>query len=206
MDGFKYGRSVSKEHYLCPWNTSIFYGEVSEKIKSGCYYNCSIDKAKFLSSDELKKILTWFKMHLTNGDQDNLGQIKPLLTDKERISIENRIRKEIRVREKQKKLECSIRIKRASAIIAKHPEYAYLLGIYYGEKTFVSVDDGIIDFDPEGYKQIFGAEKFTYDEYLDVQIRSLGKYRKSFADCYFNYPSDFMGQIERITDKYVCFK
>ena len=61
-------------------------------------------------------------MHLTNGDYDNLGQIKPLLTDKERISIENRIRKEIRVREKQKKLECSIRIKRASAIIANHPE------------------------------------------------------------------------------------
>ena len=80
------------------------------------------------------------------------------------------------------------------------------MGIYYGEKTFVSVDDGIIDFDPEGYKQIVGAEKFTYDEYLDVQIRSLGKYRKSFADCYFNYPSDFMEQIERITDKYVCFK
>ena len=48
-----------------------------------------------------------------------------------------------------------------------------------------------------------------YDEYLDLQMlacESKGKVRWDFAMCYYYIPLEFMGQIERITGKAVCFK
>ena len=47
-DGLKYGRLVQKEHYLCPWNTAILFGNGHGNVHTGCYHSCSIDKAKHL--------------------------------------------------------------------------------------------------------------------------------------------------------------
>lgn len=78
----------------------------------------------------------------------------------------------------------------------------------YGEKTSVLVEGGYIHFDPDELKKLVGAGNMTYDEYLDIQIRSLGRYRSSFEMCYFEIPMGFKGQIEKIAkDKTtICFK
>lgn len=84
--------------------------------------------------------------------------------------------------------------------------FAELKQMYYGEKTLVPVEGGYINFDPNALKKIVGAKNMTYDEYLDVQIRSLGKYRTSFEMCYLEIPMGFKGQIEKISRNAVCFK
>lgn len=76
----------------------------------------------------------------------------------------------------------------------------------YGKKICAETENGIIFFDPDSLKDVVGAEKMTYDEYLDVQIRSLGKIRSNFQMCYFNIPLEFKGQIEKIAKDNVCFK
>ena len=58
----------------------------------------------------------------------------------------------------------------------------------YGEKVCTFVEGGVIYFDPDSLKEVVGAENITYDEYLDIQICSLGKYRSSFEACYLNFP------------------
>lgn len=76
---------------------------------------------------------------------------------------------------------------------------------YYGRKICVLTEGGTIDFDPGKLKQVVGAENMTYDEYIDTQIRSLGKYRGYFEMCYYEMAMRFKGQIEKITEKNVCF-
>ena len=49
-EGLKRGRLIQKEHYFCPWNTAIMYGDGHGKIITGCYHSCSIDKARYLSA------------------------------------------------------------------------------------------------------------------------------------------------------------
>ena len=61
----------------------------------------------------------------------------------------------------------------------------------------VTTYDGVIDFNRAGFKDIVGAEKFTYDDYLDVQIRSFHKTRGWFANCYYNIVLSFKGRIEK---------
>lgn len=47
----------------------------------------------------------------------------------------------------------------------------------------------------------------SYDEYLDVQLASLGHaYRSGFANGIFNYLLEFKGQIEKVKPKHICFK
>lgn len=80
---------------------------------------------------------------------------------------------------------------------------------YYDSKTRLQVYGGIIDFDPDKQNDLVGREKISYDEYLDLQMlacESKGKVRWNFAMCYYYIPLEFMGQIERITGKAVCFK
>lgn len=91
-------------------------------------------------------------------------------------------------------------------MIQKYPEEAELFATHYGEKTIVYTYDGVIDFDLEGCQNIVGAEKFTYDDYIDVQIKSFHKIREWFANCYYNIPLSFKGCIERKTKDNVCFK
>lgn len=79
----------------------------------------------------------------------------------------------------------------------------------YGSKKVLMLYGGCIDFDPDKKEDLVGGDKITYDEYLDLQmisIESKNKVRWSFATCYYNVPSNFMGQIERVTKKAVCFK
>ncbi len=76
----------------------------------------------------------------------------------------------------------------------------------YGQKVCACTEGGVVNFDPDSLKEVVGAEKMTYDEYLDIQIRSLGKYRSYFEMCYFNIPMGFQGQIEKITKTHICFQ
>lgn len=87
-DGLKRGKLIQKEHYLCPWNTAVMYGNGHGNIYTGCYHSCSIEKAKFLSPEMLKSILNRFKSSLASGKYDNKDQITPLLTASEIEYIE----------------------------------------------------------------------------------------------------------------------
>ena len=100
------------------------------------------------------------------------------------------------------------RLKKAAPLIAKYPDEESLLALYYGEKDRVLDEGGIILFDPASQRNVAGAEKFSYNEYLDVQFASLGKkHRPYFANCFFNaVMSHFKGQIEKVRSKHICFK
>ena len=76
----------------------------------------------------------------------------------------------------------------------------------YRQKVCASTEGGVVFFDPDSIKDVVGAEKMEYDEYLDVQIASLGKTRSYFTMCYFNIPLEFKGQIERVTKDNICFE
>lgn len=127
---------------------------------------------------------------------------------KESKHIEERIlagRRECMRNEAKKQQE---RLEKAAVLIAKYPDEESLLALYYGETDCVLEEGGIILFDPASQRNVAGAEKFSYNEYLDVQFASLGKKRRSYlADCFFNAAvSSFKGQIEKITSKHICFK
>ncbi len=77
---------------------------------------------------------------------------------------------------------------------------------HYKQNVCVAMEGGAVLFSPDSLKEVVGAEKMTYDEYLDVQLNSLGKIRGYFETCYFNHPMGFMGQVEKITKDTVCFK
>ena len=207
-EGLKRGRLVQKEHYFCPWNTAIMYGDGHGNIITGCYHSCSIDKARYLSAQKLKEILARFKMRMENGDYDCVDHLSPLLTKDESRHIEDRILAEQYECERCERQKRQERLKKAAALIAKYPDKKSLLALYYGEKDRVLDEGGIILFDPASQCNVAGAEKFSYNEYLDVQFASLGKkYRPSFANCFFNAVMfHFKGQIEKVKPKHICFK
>lgn len=39
-EGLKHDGYVYKEHFLCPWNTAVMYGEGQGNISTGCYHSC----------------------------------------------------------------------------------------------------------------------------------------------------------------------
>ena len=204
-DGLKRGRLVQKEHYLCPWNTAIMFGDGHGNIKTGCYHSCSIDSAKYLSPSMLKDVLLRFKTRMLEGEYDHIEHLNPLLTKDEITYIENQKVKRRNAEEKERKENRDRRRKKAAVLIQKYPDYEELFASYYGEKAIVQTYDGNIDFNPEGYADVVGAERFTYDDYIDVQIRSFHKMRGWFATCYYNIPLSFKGSIEKKTRENVCF-
>lgn len=204
-DGLKRGKLVQKEHYLCPWNTSVLYGSKNGDISNGCYYNCSINRVRCLRGQELRDVLIRFKTRLQKGDYDDSKNLPPLLTKYERKQIEERIRAAQEAKKKEEDNNREKRLKAATNLIAKFPEQTAYFGMYYGENNLVFTYDGTIDFNPDGFHDIVGAEKFTYDEYLSVQIQSFGKQRDWFATCYYNYPVGFMGKIERMNKNRILF-
>lgn len=107
------------------------------------------------------------------------------------------------IRQKQQE-----RLKKAAALVAKYPEKESLLALYYGEKCYVFDEGGFVVFDPGSQRDVVGAEKLSYDDYLDIQFASLGKkHRSCFAGCFFDAViSYFKGQIEKVTPKYICIK
>lgn len=204
-EGLKRGRLVQKEHYLCPWNTAVLYGKGYGNINTGCYHSCSIDKAKYLSEKMTKDVLIRFKDRLLKGAYDCKNNIVPLLTSDEISYIEKEIKKAKRLEEKKRNEKRKARLKKAAALIAKYPSKESLLAAYYGEEDCISNEDGIVFFKPDSQKDVIGADKMSYDEYIDVQLASLGHdYRSGFANGLFNYL--FKGQIEKVNAKHVCFK
>lgn len=149
--GLKGGRLVQKEHYLCPWNTAVLYGSTQGNVHSGCYYSCSIKKAKYLSTEMLKKVLIRFRTCLQNGEYDNFEQLAPLLTSDEAEYIEEQIHLEEAEQQHRWEKERKERLKKAAPLLKKFPDKECLFGSCYGEKELVCTYDGTIDFDPEGY-------------------------------------------------------
>ena len=76
----------------------------------------------------------------------------------------------------------------------------------YGQKVCQMEEKGVINFDPESLNSVVGGEKLTYDEYLEVQKVSLGRQRAAFECCYYNFPMNFKGRIEKKKEKYLCFQ
>lgn len=206
-DGLKHGKLVQKKHDLCPWNTAILYGTGHGNIETGCYHSCSIDRAKYLSEQELKEVLIRFKTRFESGYYEHVDHLRPLLTENEVALIEQRILSKQLENKQRDKLHQQDRLKKAAVLIKKYPNKKGLLTVYYGENACVHEDGGLIFFAPDSRNDVVGAEKMSYDEYLDVQLRSLGSvYRSGFANGIFNYLLGFKGQIEKANTKHVCFK
>ena len=208
-DGLKTGKYVHKEHYLCPWNTAVLYGEGHGNINTGCYHSCSIRDAKYLSAEMLAAVLTRFKEQLLSGKYDNTEKINPLLTENERSCIRQQKILERENQERQWKKEREARAVKAAALIRKYQdneEMKALLTEHYGDDIMVLSGFGNIDFSPDRKADIVGGAKLSYDDYLDIQIQSYGKQRSWFAMCYYNLPDVFMGCIEKKTKKHVCFQ
>ncbi len=206
-EGLKHGKLVQKEHYLCPWNTAVIYGDGHGDIHTGCYHSCSIDKARYLTEQELKQILIRFKMRLSNGDYDNIDHVKPLLSAKECKIIEERILTEKSEKERYDELKRKERLKESAYLVSKYPDKKDLLASCYGEDQLAMEEGGVILFHKDSRLKVVGAERLSYNEYLDIQFASLGQpYRSCFAKCFFNISLGFKGQIQKINSKYVCFK
>lgn len=77
---------------------------------------------------------------------------------------------------------------------------------HYRKNICVATEGGVIFFNPDSQKDVVGAEKISYDEYIDIQLASLGKTRTDFLNLYMNIPLEFKGQIEKINRDRVCFK
>lgn len=76
----------------------------------------------------------------------------------------------------------------------------------YGQNICIMMEGGSINFDPKKRKEVIGAERLAYTEYLDIQLASLGKTRGGFASCFYNFAMGFKGRIEQFTNDRVCFK
>lgn len=205
-EGLKHGKLVQKEHYLCPWNTAILYGSKRGNIETGCYHSCSIEDAKYLSKELLIKVLRSFKKRILNGNLDNLKNITPLLmkSDIEFIEKQKTIERQTEICNRKKE-EAQIQ-EEAAEVISKHPDYAGMIIANYGKRIVQMTEGGSVDFDPEGLKEVVRGEKLTYNDYIDAQINSIGKTHGGFQWCFYNIPFGFKGQIEKITDEYVCFQ
>ncbi len=208
-EGLKKGRLVQKNHYLCPWNTAVLFGEGHGNIQTGCYHSCSINEAKYLSAKMLRDVLLRFKQRVNTGIYDNPAHLKPLLTEREFSYIEQQKEVEKTERELQAKKQYETRIRQSKKLVEKfknNKDIQDLIIGHYGDNIIVASEYGTINFSPKDIKDIVGGEKLTYDDYLEVQFNSKGKYRHDFANCYYNIPMGFMGQVEKITKDKICFK
>lgn len=207
--GLKHGEYVYKDHYLCPWNTAILYGDGHGNIDAGCYHSCSIKEAKLLSAEMLAAALMRFKERLQAGSYDNAAHIGPLLTEDERSYIENQKAIERKRREWQWQEERENKSKKAAALMQKYHDnekIRSLLAAHYGDDMIVLSEFGNLDFSPAGKADVVGGEKLTYDDYIDIQIQSSGKQRSWFEMCYYNMPGQFRGCVEKKTKKRICFQ
>lgn len=210
-EGLKSGRLVFKEHYLCPWNKAVFYGEGNGDIHTGCYHSCSINDAKYLSSEMVKAVLCRFKKRLSSGQYEQLDHVRPLLTQDERVYIEKQKVKQQKQSELQCKKETAYKKKLAAPLLEKYQDNkdttATILGSY-GQNVMVQTEHGYLNFSPSGKVGIEGGESLTYNQYLDLQIQSLGKHRTGFELCYYGGGKfgAFRGEIQKISKGKVCFK
>lgn len=208
-EGLRHGKYVHKEHFLCPWNTAILYGDGHGNITTGCYHSCSIREAKLLSAEMLSAVLTRFKENLQAGNYDSPRHIEPLLTEAEQSYIKDQQAIERKNKERQWQKDRENKTIKAAALLQKYQnneDIKALLLEHYGDNSVVLSEIGCLDFSPTGKLDVVGGEKLTYDDYIDTQIQSSGKQRTWFEMCYYNLPSEFMGCIEKKTKKTICFK
>lgn len=208
-DGLKHGKYVHKEHYLCPWNTAVLYGQGYGNINTGCYHSCSMRDAKYLSAEMLAEVLSRFKEQLQSGKYDNTENIDPLLTEDEQSYIRQQQILERKSWERQWKKDREAKAVKAAALIQKYQDNEHikaLLADHYGEDILVFSEFGNIDFSPARKEDVVGGEKLTYDDYIDIQMISFGKQRTWFEMCYYNFPSEFKGCIEKKAKKNICFQ
>ena len=86
-------------------------------------------------------------------------------------------------------------------------EYYDVIKAHYGSKeSFQDYDGSILSFDKESMKDIVGAEKLSYEDYIDIQIRTGPNYRGSFMLCYYYTPMGFKGEVETFGKGTICFK
>lgn len=77
---------------------------------------------------------------------------------------------------------------------------------HYNSNTVLVGNEGVVDFNPEKKKNVVGAERLTYDEYLDIQWNTSSKARYSFEQCFYEFPMGFKGKIEKKQKTKVCFE
>lgn len=78
---------------------------------------------------------------------------------------------------------------------------------HYGSKESFQKDDGsLLSFDEDEMKDIVGAEKLTYPDFIDIQIQTGTDYRGSFMLCYYYSTGEFKGEVETFGKGTICFK
>ena len=86
-------------------------------------------------------------------------------------------------------------------------EFYGAITAHYGSKeSFQHYDGGLLNFDENAMKDIVGAEKLTYPEFIDIQIQTGKDYRGSFMLCYYYDASEFKGEVETFGKGTICFK
>lgn len=206
--GLEHGEYVVKAHECCPWDTAIMYGD-QKNVHSGCYYHCGIYRAKYLTADMLRDVLTRFLENLQAETYADGKTVSPLLTNEEKQYIKQAEEKKEQERERRYKQEAADRLAKADDLIKKYPddkEWADLLGMCYGTKASVTCYDGIMEFDRDEISKTVGAGKMSYDEFLDLQKISMKTWRHGFAYVYSGgYFASYKGKIQNKTKDKVCF-
>ncbi|WP_024861851.1 hypothetical protein [Ruminococcus flavefaciens] len=208
-----HGYYIKKEHYRCPWEKTILFGGKLNSI--GCFYHCAIREAKYLSPEMIRNALKRFKKNLISGkyDYENKEYLKPLIAESEIKYIEKqKVAEKRRIESEEKEKEKSLK-QFASSWLSKYLKYykedkEYIKNViakHYKQDTVFYCEDGVIYFSPDDMKKVEGTENMSYDEYLHIQFQNHSK-RKSFLSCYLNSPSEFKGCIEKLNDKFICFK
>ena len=86
-------------------------------------------------------------------------------------------------------------------------EFYGAIKAHYGSKeSFQHYDGGLLNFDENAMKDIVGAEKLTYPEFIDIQIQTGKDYRGSFMLCYYYDSIEFKGEVETFGKGTICFK
>ena len=86
-------------------------------------------------------------------------------------------------------------------------EFYEAIQAHYGSKeSFQHYGGGLLNFDENAMKDIVGAEKLTYPEFIDIQIQTGKDYRGSFMLCYYYNSIGFKGEVETFGKGTVCFK
>lgn len=99
-----------------------------------------------------------------------------------------------------------VMIQNAAGLLSKHPEYEEIIIANYGKRVVQMTEGGSIDFNPDGLKDVVKGEKLTYNDYIEAQINAVGKVHSGFQWCFYNIPLGFMGQVQEINDKFICFR
>lgn len=209
--GLKCGALIQKQHCLCPWDGAVLFGSEKENLANGCYYRCWIQEARNLSPQMLGEVLRRFKRRLISGSYDERKDIKPLLTDGEKVFIKKTKEAEIRNKArtcKQQEAKVSRAAKKLIEKYRNNQEIVQILLENYQQEVIVQCEDGALNFSPSRMKDIVGGEKLTYNDYLELQIDSWNKSRKGFEWVFYGGMGfgEFKGEIERVKEERVCFK